>query len=226
MLLVIVAGVPYLLIETGLVGFFLSKARLIEFVHSFGTASFVGFIVLQVFQVVAAPIPGEITGFLGGYLYGTTLGIFLSTVGLTIGSYAAFTLSRVFGKPFVVRFVKAETLARFDYLLHRNTLFFVFLLFLIPGFPKDYLCYILGLGTLSTKEFLVLSATGRLLGTIMLSLGGSFLRQNQFGRLFMLLALAIILIFVSMAYRDKLERFLRKRLKRPGGGKTADSQRP
>ncbi len=47
--------------------------------------SFLGFISLQVLQVVAAPIPREVTSFLGGYLYGPALGIFLSTVGLTIG---------------------------------------------------------------------------------------------------------------------------------------------
>ena len=47
---------------------------------------------------------------------------------------------------------------RFDYLLHHKGAFLVFLLFLIPGFPKDYLCYMLGLGHLTTLEFLAIAS--------------------------------------------------------------------
>jgi len=57
-------------------------------------------------------------------------------------------------------------MARFDFLLHHKGAFLVFLLFLLPGFPKDYLCYILGLGHLPLLTFLWIGATGRLLGTI------------------------------------------------------------
>jgi len=63
---------------------------------------------------------------------------------LTVGSFLAFSLSRFFGRPLTDKFVDAKTMARFDYLLHHKGAFLVFLLFLIPGFPKDYLCYILG----------------------------------------------------------------------------------
>lgn len=119
---------------------------MLAFLDSLGPLSFLGFIFLQVVQVVAAPIPGEVTGLLGGYLYGSLLGVILSTIGLTIGSYIAFALARTFGRPFVDRLVDRKTMSRFDYLLHHKGAFLVFLLFLIRGFPKDYLCYILGLG--------------------------------------------------------------------------------
>ena len=61
---------------------------------------------MQAIQVIAAPIPGEVTGFIGGYLYGIVLGIGLSTIGLTIGSYVAFNLSDFSGRPFVEKFIK------------------------------------------------------------------------------------------------------------------------
>ena len=77
------------------------------------------------------------TGLIGGFLYGKFLGIVLSTIGLTLGSWAAFSLSRVFGRPLVETFVKKETVDRYDYLLHHKGAFLIFLLFLIPGFPKD-----------------------------------------------------------------------------------------
>lgn len=134
----------------------------------------------------------------------------LSTLGLTLGSYVAFSLARIFGRPFVEKFVDFRTMKRFDYLLHHKGAFLVFLLFLIPGFPKDYLCYILGLGHLTTTEFLVIGGTGRLFGTVLLTLGGTYIRHHQYGRFSVLVGVAIIVVFVAMAYRDKLERAFRK----------------
>jgi uncharacterized membrane protein YdjX (TVP38/TMEM64 family) len=171
---------------------------------------FAGFIFLQVVQVVAAPIPGEASGLLGGYLYGPVLGVLLSTIGLTIGSYVAFALSRFFGRPLTERFVDKATMNRFDYLLHHKGAFLVFLLFLLPGFPKDYLCYILGLGHLTTLEFLSIASTGRLLGTVLLTLSGTYLRKAQYFRFFTLCGVAVIAVFLAIAYKDKLELRFRK----------------
>jgi uncharacterized membrane protein YdjX (TVP38/TMEM64 family) len=201
-------GIIHLLIKVK--KFFSSEERMRAFVDSFGPLGFIAFILLQVTQVVAAPIPGEVTGLLGGFLYGPVLGVFLSTIGLTMGSYVAFALARTFGRPFVDKFVDKRVMRRFDYLLHHKGAFLVFLLFLIPGFPKDYLCYILGLGHLSTMEFLVIGGTGRLFGTILLTLGGSYIRHHQYMRFFVLAGVAIIVVLLAMVYRDKIERLFRK----------------
>lgn len=182
---------------------------MLHFLNSLGSLAFIGFIFLQAIQVVAAPIPGEATGLLGGFLYGPLPGIILSTTGLTMGSYIAFAISRFFGRPFVEKLVGESTMARFDYLLRHKGAFLVFLLFLIPGFPKDYLCYILGLGHLSTKSFLVISGTGRLFGTILLTLGGDYIRHHQYGKFSILVGIALIIVFIVMAYKDKLERLFR-----------------
>ncbi|RJQ21442.1 MAG: TVP38/TMEM64 family protein [Nitrospiraceae bacterium] len=187
----------------------MDRERVRAFLESLGPLSFAGFILLQILQVVAAPIPGEVTGFLGGFLYGTLLGLILSTVGLTIGSLINFWLTKTFGRPFVDRFVSKGTIERYDYLLHHKGAFLVFLLFLIPGTPKDLLCYILGLGHLSIKEFLLISTVGRFAGTLLLTLGGSFIRHQQYYRFSMLLGMTVVVIFLCMAYKDKLERLFR-----------------
>ncbi|MCI0468809.1 MAG: TVP38/TMEM64 family protein [Nitrospirae bacterium] len=209
LLLLIIGGITLILYETGVIHFFMSKKRLLDFLDSLGPFAFIGFILLQVLQVVAAPVPGEVTGILGGYLYGPLIGVILSTIGLTMGSYCAFALARAFGRPFVERVVDKAIMSRFDYLLHHKGAFLVFLLFLIPGFPKDYLCYILGLGHLSTTEFLVIGGTGRLFGTILLTLGGTYIRHHQYGRFFVLVGIALLVVLIAMAYRDKLERLFR-----------------
>ncbi len=187
----------------------MDKERLQGFLHSLGPLSFIGFVFLQALQVVAAPVPGEVTGLIGGFLYGPSLGLLLSTLGLTLGSFLAFSLSKTFGRPFVDKFVSKTTLDKYDYLLHHKGAFLVFILFLIPGFPKDILCYVLGLGHLSKKDFLLISTVGRFSGTALLTFGGSFLRQHQYYRFSVLLGVAIVMVFLAMVYKEKLERLFR-----------------
>lgn len=208
-LILIVGGVTLIFYKTGLIHFFLNKEKLLRFLDSLGPLAFIGFILLQAAQVVAAPIPGEVTGLLGGFLYGPVPGVMLSTAGLTIGSYAAFALARTFGRPFVDKFVDKSIMDRFDYLLHHKGAFLIFMLFLIPGFPKDYLCYVLGLGHLSTLEFLIIGGTGRLFGTILLTLGGDYIRHHQYGKFSILVGAALVVVFIALAYKDKLERVFR-----------------
>lgn len=187
----------------------MDRERVRAFLASLGPLSFLGFILLQTLQVVAAPIPGEVTGVIGGFLYGPVLGVFLSTIGLTLGSWINFVLSKTFGRPFVDKFVSKKTMDKYDYLLHHKGAFLVFVLFLIPGFPKDILCYIIGLGHLTTREFLIISTVGRFGGTVLLTLGGTYLRYHQYYRFSILLGVAIVIIFLSMVYKDRLERVFR-----------------
>lgn len=211
-LLIVFIALVEILYESGLFHLFVEKKRLIEALQYIGPYSFLSFIIIQSLQVVAAPIPGEVTGLVGGYLYGPVFGIIFSTIGLTLGSLLAFGISRFLGKPFVEKVVRKETLERFDYVLklkHKGG-FLVFLLFLIPGFPKDYLCYILGMGPMSFKEFLVVSTAGRFSGTVLLTLGGAYIRKHQYRELFILIGVALIILLVVMAYRDKIERLLRR----------------
>jgi len=182
---------------------------MLHFIHSLGPLGLVGFIFLQVLQVVVAPIPGEVTGLIGGYLYGPVMGVVWSTIGLTLGSYIAFALSRAFGRSFVEKFIDKSILKKFDYLLHHKGAFLIFLLFLIPGTPKDYLCYILGLGHLSTMEFLVIGGVGRLFGTILLTVGGDFIRHQRYREFSILAGITIIVIFLTMMFKGKLERLFR-----------------
>jgi uncharacterized membrane protein YdjX (TVP38/TMEM64 family) len=210
----------YLFIHYDLYTFFADKNKIITFVNSYPYDELV-FIALQILQVVAAPIPGEVTGLIGGYIYGPVLGTLYSTIGLTIGSWMAFALARFFGLPLVERAVKPEIIQKYDYFLEHRGLFVSFLLFLIPGFPKDYLCYIMGLSHMITWHFLVLSTTGRILGTVLLSVSGSCARNNQYAALVVIALLSCIFFVVAYFYRDKFLEALKKRHSLP-----ANSQKP
>src|SRR5499425_2107014 len=122
--------------------FYTRRRRLARFLTSFGPYSAAVFTLLQALQVVVAPIPGELTGVVGGYLYGNAFGFLLSTLGLTLGSWVAFELASALGRPFVERLVKKEIIERFNFVTTSAGVTTCFLLFLLPGFPKDYLCYV------------------------------------------------------------------------------------
>jgi len=205
LLLALIGGISFLAYEMEFIRLFLHKKKLEAFLESLGPWSAVVFVVLQAFQVVAAPIPGEATGILGGYLYGPYLGTILSTIGLTIGSLIAFLLARYLGRPFAERFVAPSIMERFDYLLHHKGVFIIFLLFLIPGFPKDALCYVLGLGHLTVPEFLVIGGVGRLLGTLLLTLQGNFLRLHRYDMFYSLVVIGAVVIVLVLIYKNKLE---------------------
>ncbi len=195
--------------QTGLIKLFFNKKCMANFLLSLGQWSFLGFIGLQIIQVVIAPIPGDVTGLIGGYFYGPWLGILLSTVGLTIGSYVAFILARVFGKPFVKKWVPDKFMERFRFLLTHRGAFIVFLLFFLPGFPKDYLCYILGLGEFTALEFTVIGGVGRLFGTVLLTLGGNYIRLHQYVKFSIVCGVALVAFALALAFRDKLDRSFR-----------------
>jgi len=211
LLLGLIASGIFVFIHYDLYADFLHKERAIAFITSFHPYDELVFISLQILQVVAAPIPGELTGIIGGYLYGSLLGTIYSTIGLTLGSWLAFALARMFGLPLVEKTVKPEIIQKYDYLMEHQGVLVAFILFLIPGFPKDYLCYIIGLSHMRTWTFLVISTIGRLLGTVLLSVSGSNARNNQYEALLIIIAVGGVFILVGYLYREKLLGMLRKR---------------
>jgi uncharacterized membrane protein YdjX (TVP38/TMEM64 family) len=206
----VMGGMVYAMYATGLMDLLTSKNRLLQFIQENRMHAATLFIGLQIVQVVAAPIPGEVTGFVGGILFGPVWGVVYSTIGLTIGSWIAFMLARLLGRPIVERIASRKTIERYDYVMQHKGLLLAFLMFLIPGFPKDILCYILGLGHMNQRDFLFVSAAGRLLGTVLLTVGGTFFRDARYGALFTVVGISLAIILLVMIYRDRVERALKR----------------
>jgi uncharacterized membrane protein YdjX (TVP38/TMEM64 family) len=184
------------------------KEKVRAFLQAAGPAAPLTFILTQILQVVFAPIPGEATGFIGGFLFGGPLGMLYSTIGLTVGSLMAFLLGRWLEHKFVARVVSKETIDKFDFLMERQGALIAFFLFVVPGFPKDYLCFILGLSTMSWKLFLLLSTVGRLPGTLMLTLQGAQVYQGNYLITGMLLGFCLLLAGLLFYYREPLYQWL------------------
>ena len=186
--------------------------RAIEFVNSFHPYDDFVFIFFQIFQVlIAGAVPGEISEFVGGYIYGTVLGTIYSAIGLCIGSWLAFILARVYGLPFVTRIVRPSIMEKYDYFMERQGRLTAFILFMIPGFPKAALCYIVGLSHMSIWTFIAVSTPGRLLGIILVTICGSCLKNHQDMIFLILLIIMSIMFLLSYLFRDRLKKLAEER---------------
>jgi len=179
-------------------------------VESWGWAAPLVLIGIQIAQVIAAPIPGEATGFIGGYIFGTLPGFIYSTIGLAIGSLINFGIGRLLGERLVRRLVPKERFQRVDRLINRQGIIALFVMFVIPGFPKDYLCLALGLSTLPVKLFALMACVGRMPGTLMLSLQGAALFDRSYGLLAVVAGACLLLILLAYRYREALYRWVEK----------------
>jgi len=184
--------------------------RFKETIDSFGPYSPLAFILLQVVQVVVAPIPGAPVGFLGGYLFGVKWGFIYSMIGLTLGSWLAFRIAGIFERWLVKKFVSSKKLKKFDYLMEREGVIIGFFLFLIPGFPKDALCYILGLTPMRSGIFLMISTIGRIPGTLIATLQGAKVYHHHYTIFFVLVVVSVLITLVFYVYGEEIHNLIKK----------------
>jgi uncharacterized membrane protein YdjX (TVP38/TMEM64 family) len=186
------------------------RPQLKRLISSFGPYSPLAYILIQILQVVIAPIPGGAVEFLGGYLFGVKAGFIYSMIGVMVGSWAAFSIARIFEKLAVEKFVSSQTMKKFDYLIGHEGVILSFLLFLIPGFPKDALCYILGLTPMHTGIFLFIATVGRIPGTLIACLQGGKAFEHQYKTFLVLLGMSALIILVFYIYHDEIHRAIKK----------------
>lgn len=172
-----------------------------------GCDAYVGMVFLQ---VVVAVIPGEPLEISGGYAFGAARGSLLCLLGAFLGSVAVFALVRRFGRELVDIFFPREKLENLKFLQSspkRDVLFW--LVFMVPGTPKDLLCYFAGLTDLSWGKWLLLCTVGRLPSVLTSTIGGDALgvKDYQFAVLVFAATLAVsavgLLIYRALCRRHQ-----------------------
>jgi len=190
---------------------FSSPDVLQNWVRAWGWKAPFAFVLLQFFQVVVFFIPGEIPQIAGGYLFGTVEGSLLSSFGILMGSTFNFFLARMFGLPLVVRLFGREKVARFEgFLYSRRAVGAFFLLFVVPGIPKDFLCYLAGLASFRFPAFMAISFIGRLPGILGSSFVGNAAAQQQWVFAGVLVAAAGLLFLAGIRWRNRFQAWLER----------------
>jgi uncharacterized membrane protein YdjX (TVP38/TMEM64 family) len=166
------------------------------------------FILLEAAQVLTVfwPLPLEIAG---GYLYGVTVGVLFSTIGLTLGSVIAFLVGRWLARTYLPRLVHPEDLEQFHQLMKREGTLAAFIIFLVPGVPKDFVSYILGTTPLSLKFFVMAVTLFRLPGTILLNLEGVEAAHGHYWLSVGLMGFSYFLAFLIFRYREFVYRWIK-----------------
>ncbi len=189
---------------------FSDREQIKTLIAAYGAAAPLVFVAIQVLQVLFAPIPGEATGFIGGYLFGVVKGFIYSSIGLTTGSWLNFKIGRFLGERYVRKLIPTDKLKKFDFMLKRQGVIIIFIFFLFPGFPKDYLCLFLGVSNLPVKVFLILAALGRMPGTFMLSLQGALLFEKMYAVFGIIFGFCILLVGIAYFRREAVYRWVDK----------------
>ena len=153
-----------------------------DYIQSFGAAGPLVLLGLQFVQVFVAMIPGELLETAAGYAFGPWMGTAICYLGVGLASALIFVLTRRYGVKLVEIFVPLEKINELRFLnteRKRNNL--IFLLYFIPGTPKDLLTYFVGLTDIKLSTFLVLSMIARIPSVISSTFGGHLLGEERYG---------------------------------------------
>ncbi len=193
--------------------FFSNRDEIIKLMNNLGPLAPVAYIVLQIAQTVIAPIPGNLVGGIGGFLFGWW-GVLWTTIGATIGAFIVFWISRRFGRGFVEKHVKKESLEKFDFILNSNRVSLIlFIIFLIPGLPDDIVCYLAGLTKVPLKRLLVIFVAGRLPAVIGNNYIGMGLGNGDYALVAVFSVVVILLLGVIYWQQDAIMGMLGRQYK-------------
>lgn len=179
--------------------------RLVERVQNAGPAGVLILLGMQFLQIIVAFIPGEVVQLAAGLMYGPLFGSIIILLGCVISSSIIFKLVHMLGAPFVQGMVSTEHLEKFRAFEKSGKLdVVVFILFLIPGMPKDVFTYIVPLTDMPYKKFITLTTIGRIPGVVGSTYAASgFANGEIIGPVVVLVVLAVIAV-VAIVFRDKI----------------------
>lgn len=142
-----------------------------------GRLAFVG---ASILQIVVAIIPGEPLELFAGYAFGFWEGTLLCEAAIVLGGALVFLFVRRFGHKAVEVFFPPEKTARLRFLHDEQKLsLWVFILFFIPGTPKDIMTYFVPLTPMPLWRFLLISGAARLPSVITSTVGGNALGTGR-----------------------------------------------
>lgn len=223
--LVIVAVVLLSLYIFQVTGFFDkidSAESLRELIDTTGAWAPIVFIFIQALQVFLLPLPGVLTVGAGVLMFGEWETCLYSFIGIFVGSLIAFGIGRLVGYKAAAWLVGKEALDKWLKKVRGKTNLILTVMFLLPMFPDDILCFVAGLSSMSWKYFIVMQVITRAISVTVtsFSLGGNIIPYNTWWGilLWLLIAVAIIVLFLILYKKgDKIERWFSKIF----GGKTA-----
>ena len=156
------------------------------------------FMTLNIAQVLLAIIPGGPFEVAAGALWGPIWGTIMCDIAMSIGGVITFLFVRKFGMKFIELFVKREEIESVKFLksTEKSTML-LFLFFLLPGTPKDLMCYVVGLTDIKVSTWILINLVGRFPAILLSALGGHSFTEQNIGLFIVVFAIIIVLYFLG-----------------------------
>lgn len=214
----IICAIAYVIMKkTGFWEEINSMEKIREWVLSGGVFSFLIFILLQILQTTILQIPAIFVTIAGALIFGRWPAFIMSYIAVMIGSLIMFWIGRKAGRKFLNWLVGEETANKWiDRMSNGKYLFFLMMLF--PLFPDDILCVVAGLTKMSFPFFFWTNVLARGLGiacTVFFG-SGAIIPFHGWGLIVwgILIVLVIILFYLSVKYKDKIDEIIKLMFKR------------
>ena len=203
LLLIIIIGIPAYLFffDHKFLDQFSSIEDVYNFFLQYRSQSILVYLGLQILQIVICIIPGQALQLAAGYLFHFWLGLLLSVIGAGLGTILTYYLAKVLGHDAMHMIFGEERIrSSLDKLNSKRGVIIVFLIYLIPGIPKDLCTYAAGLSEMKLKPFLLLSLTGRIPGMIGSLLIGYQLQTGGYKAAAIIGGIAVALFILGLIF--------------------------
>jgi len=169
-----------------------------DWVDTHGFTGKIIFIGMVIFQVVFAVIPGEPLEIGAGYAFGAIEGTILTMIGITIGSAIIFILVKKIGVKMVEVFFPIEKIKSLKFLQNTKRLnLLTFIVFFVPGTPKDLLSYFIGLTDIKFSNWILIAAFARIPSIITSTFGGSALGEQKYKFAIIIFIIAFLISLIG-----------------------------
>ena len=169
-----------------------------------GVLVIVGLMIVQIFLMF---LPGEPVEILAGLCYGPIGALLIIFLGSFISSVIIFFTVRKFGRKFIYSFVSEEKIKKIEnskyFSNSKNIELTLFILFFLPGTPKDLLVYIAGLLPIKPSKFFVISTFARFPSIISSTIAGSNIIDGNWGTIIGVYALSFAISGVIIYFYNK-----------------------
>ncbi len=212
----IIGIIFYVICTTGLIQKITSIEALREYISGFGASAVIIYIVFSFLQVVILPVPGSVTVAAGVLLFGWFQCAVYSFIGILLGSVAAFAIGRLIGYKAVCWIVGKDDLDKWLKKIKGKDYLILSLMFLLPLFPDDILCFVAGLSSMTWSYFLVMITITRLISCFTVSLSLDLIPfTTWWGILIWVLiaALVVLAFYLVLKYSEQIDRFIKTKFK-------------
>ncbi len=173
---------------------------------SFGALVALG---IQVIQVIVSPIPGQVVEIGMGMAYGEIEGSLMCLLGSAIASFLIMVFVKKYGVKFVELFVSTDRINDIKFINSEEKLErAAFILFFIPGTPKDPLIFFFGVTKIKTLRFVIIQTIARAPGIFATTLGGKLLAEGKYtGAVVTFIIIGVMAIAGMLCYNKLLKIF-------------------